>query len=232
MGEPIYVATESKELLNKLVTGGVQVDFRFTRKPHLYSTAMVSIELTFTNLSSEEIGEIKLGSKSLAPGMAVHEFPAFLNLAPGQSKTTTLGVDFNDTTQAARVDLVIGGRAHTVTLSCPTGEMVRPLIMPQLSFTEEQAKLSGMNEAVGVVSLPSTRCDVKSVTETFYKTANMLQVPGGQTGQLQFAAKTVSGGNLVLCTLHTEKGTITVNTEKIVLGSMLVKEVKAALEKV
>merc|ERR1719357_910213 len=104
----------------------------------------------------------------MAPGMAVHEIPAFLNLAPGQSKSSTLGVDFNDTTQAARVDLVIGGRAHTVTLSCPTGEMLRPLVMPAITFADEQAKLRGMNESGGGVKLPSTACDTKSIIDRIY----------------------------------------------------------------
>ena len=138
LGQPMYVPTEKKELVNKLVTGGVQVDARFTRHAHIYSPTMVSIELTFENLGSEEVGEIKLGARSLAPGMTVHEFPALLGLQQGERRNATLGVDFNDTTQAARVDLVIGGRAHTVNLACPTGEMLRPLVMPAITFTDEQ----------------------------------------------------------------------------------------------
>lgn len=77
LGQPMFVELQGKELLNKLVTGGVQVDFRFTRQPHLYSPSMVVLELTFTNLTSEELGEVKLGARTLPPGMAVHEFPAF-----------------------------------------------------------------------------------------------------------------------------------------------------------
>jgi len=231
LGQPMFVTTTSTELLNKLVTGGIQVDYRFTRHPHIYAPGMVSIELTFSNLSSEEVGEVKLGSRSLPPGMSLHEFPAFLNLQPGQTRSVTLGVDYNDTTQPARLDLVIGGRAHSVSLSCSTGEMVRPLIMSQVSFTEEQAKLRGMNEASSNISLPSTSCDVKSVTERVYQSANVLQVPGSLADQLLFAGQTVSGASLVLLVVDISRSTVTVNTEKIVLGSMLVKEVKMALEK-
>ena len=46
----------------------------------------------------------------------------------------TLGIDYNDTTQAAKVD----SRPYTVSMSCPTGEMVRPLNMSQMAFTKEQ----------------------------------------------------------------------------------------------
>ena len=138
LGQPMFVPTEKRELVNKLVTGGVQVDARFTRHAHIYSATMVSIELTFENLGSDEVGEIKLGARSLAPGMTVHEFPALLALQPNERRNVSLGVDFNDTTQAARVDLVIGGRAHTVNLACPTGEMLRPLVMPAITFADEQ----------------------------------------------------------------------------------------------
>ena len=142
LGQPMFVPTEKRELVNKLVTGGVQVDARFTRHAHIYSATMVSIELTFENLGSEEVGEIKLGARSLAPGMTVHEFPALLALQPNERRNVSLGVDFNDTTQAARVDLVIGGRAHTVSLTCPTGEMLRPLVMPAITFADEQVFLN------------------------------------------------------------------------------------------
>ena len=193
LGQPMFVPTEKRELVNKLVTGGVQVDARFTRHAHIYSATMVSIELTFENLGSDEVGEIKLGARSLAPGMTVHEFPALLGLQPNERRNVSLGVDFNDTTQAARVDLVIGGRAHTVNLACPTGEMLRPLVMPAITFADEQvfptheiyclpvcsnfqAKLRGMNESGGGVKLPSTACDTKSIIDRIYRAANMLQV--------------------------------------------------------
>lgn len=226
----MFVPTEKKELVNKLVTGGVQVDARFTRHAHIYSPTMVSIELTFENLGSEEVGEIKLGARSLAPGMTVHEFPALLGLQQGERRNATLGVDFNDTTQAARVDLVIGGRAHTVNLACPTGEMLRPLVMPAITFADEQAKLRGMNESGGGVKLPSTACDTKSIIDRIYRAANMLQVPGSAS-TLQFAGQTISGSSVMLLTVDINASSITVNTEKIVLGSMLLKEIKAALEK-
>ena len=70
--------------------------------------------------------------------MSLHEFPALSNIPHDQSRSVTLGIDYNDTTQAAKLDLVIGSRPYTVSISCPTGEMVRPLNMSQMAFTQEQ----------------------------------------------------------------------------------------------
>ena len=55
---------------------------------------MMAIEFNFINHGSEDSGEIKIGSKRLAPGLSLHEFPGVLNLTPGQSLNTTLGIDF------------------------------------------------------------------------------------------------------------------------------------------
>ena len=99
---------------------------------------MVAIELTFTNFSSDEIPVIKLGSKSLPPGMSLHEFPAVSNIPPDQSRTVTLGVDYKDTTQPAKLDIVIGNKPFSVTISCPMGDLVRPLSLPLVEFNQKQ----------------------------------------------------------------------------------------------
>jgi len=232
VGQPMFVSSTPIELLNKVTTGGVSVQYRFTRHPHIYAPKMVSLELTFSNKSSEDISVVKLGSKSLPSGMSVHEFPAVSNILPDQSRTVTLGIDFNDTTQAAKLDLVIGTRPFSISLNCPTGEMVRPINMSLMAFNQEQTKLSGMNESTGHVELPSAACDATTVQDKVYKAANVLQVPSGDPKKLLFAGQTVSGSCLMLLSIELESSTITVNTEKIVLGSMLVKELKSALEKV
>ena len=138
VGQPMFVSTTGLELLNKVTTGGVSAVYRFTRHPHLYNTKMVAIELTFTNNSTEDIQEIKLGSKSLTSGMSVHEFPAISNIAPAGSRTVTLGVDYRDSTQAAKFDIVLDNRPHTVSISCPMGELVRPINLALMNFNQEQ----------------------------------------------------------------------------------------------
>jgi AP-3 complex subunit beta len=54
---------KTTELLNKISGRGLHMLYRFTRSPHLFSPAMVSVELTFTNLGTEELMDIKVGQK-------------------------------------------------------------------------------------------------------------------------------------------------------------------------
>ncbi|CAG2062759.1 unnamed protein product, partial [Timema podura] len=63
-----YIPLIPTELVNKMAGGGLSVSSRFTRSPHLFSPAMVSIELTFTNLGTDDITDIKVGSKVRSPG--------------------------------------------------------------------------------------------------------------------------------------------------------------------
>ena len=138
VGQPMFVSRVLLELLDRVTTGGLSVQYRFTRLPHLYSPNMVAVELTFTNHSTELVEVVKIGSKSLPPGMSLHEFPAVSNIAEEQSRTVTLGVDYKDTTQPAKFDIVIGNRPFPVSISCPMGELVRPLNLPLMDFNKEQ----------------------------------------------------------------------------------------------
>ena len=57
-------------------------------------------------------------------------------------------------------------------------------------------------------------------------------MPSGEPALLLFAGQTVSSGALVLVSLNLEpEPRLTVNTENIVLGSMVMKEISASLEK-
>ena len=111
---PVHVSTKASEILNKMSTGGLQVLVRYTRTPHLYSPAMVNLEVTLNNLGDSELTDLKIGSKKLAQGMALHEFPGMASLQKGESRTATLGINFNDSTQPAQFDLISSGRCHKV----------------------------------------------------------------------------------------------------------------------
>ena len=59
----------------------------------------------------------------------------------------------------------------------------------------------------------------------------VCQVPSGDPNLLLFAGTTVSASTLVLVSLNMEDTKLMVNTDNIVLGSMVVKEIKKMIEK-
>ena len=63
--------------------------------------------------------------------------------------------------------------------------------------------------------------------------ASLMQVPSGESQLLLFAGHTISAGTLVLVTINMDDPDVklVVNTDNIVLGSMIMKEIKLMLEK-
>ena len=71
----------------------------------------------------------------------------------------------------------------------------------------------------------------QSVTKAVQTAANVIQVPVSQPGTFCFAGKTVSGGAdlLVSVKIIDSKVKLTVNCEKMVIGSMLLRDIKQNL---
>jgi AP-3 complex subunit beta len=83
-----------------------------------------------------------------------------------------------------------------------------------------------MNENTGKVDVASD-CDV---CKKVYEVANVLQV-SASNNVYRFASRTVADATdtLVTVTLADSKATISVNCEKMVIGSMLLKDLKGSL---
>ncbi|XP_050688035.1 AP-3 complex subunit beta-2-like isoform X2 [Eriocheir sinensis] len=231
-----FIPVASQELLNRISGGGLSVSCRFTRSPHLYSPRMTSIELSFTNSGTEEIRDISVAAKKLAPGMTLHEFAGIAVIAPDTTLCGTLGIDFNDSTQPASFDLGAGGRTFSLSIAAPVGELLNPLAMSEADFNLNQSKLRGMNELSGPVGVSASQPPASTIVDKIYETANILQVQSPAADTLKFGGQTASGKALVLVSVFlSDSGTeslVTVNCEKMVISSMLLKEIQSALKSI
>lgn len=231
---PIHIPTKQYELVNSITGGGVSVVYRFTRNPHLYSPKMVSIELSFTNTTNDEITNIKVGSQNLAMGMEMHSMPDIESLAPRATISTTLGIDFNDTTQPANFEMCTSVTKFNVSLKAPIGELLQAITIGENEFVLQQNKLKGLNENMVTCDLHPKYSNTTALCSRVHETANFLQVPPSDpNSDLQrFAAQTLCSKVIVLLSIRTldnGKAGVAVNCEKMVIGSMLLKEIKTAL---
>ena len=126
------------------------------------------------------------------------------------------------------------------------GEQIRAVAMSENLFNAEQAKLKGMNETAAKVDLPAANANLDTIRKKVYEAANVLLVPSldedGGDGEVskakvvKFAGKTLATSTLVLLKVRLDEATsgcdLEINCEKIVVGSMLAKELKKALESV
>ena len=117
-----------------------------------------------------------MGAKNLSPGMTMHEFSSLASLEPDSSQTVTIGINFNDSTQSAKFDLVASGRVFTVQIQPQIGELIRGVSMPESLFDQEKVKLKGMNQVDTNFDLPSAYSDEAGIKKKIYETANVVQV--------------------------------------------------------
>ena len=86
-----------------------------------------------------------------------------------------------------------------------------------------------MNENSASVNLSDP--GAQAITKAVQTAANVIQVSSSQATTFCFAGKTVSGGADVLVSVQVldSKVKLTVNCEKMVIGSMLVRDIKQNL---
>ncbi|XP_007943306.1 AP-3 complex subunit beta-2 [Orycteropus afer afer] len=221
-----------QELLHRVAGEGLAVDYAFSRQPFPGDPHMVSVHIHFSNSSENPIKGLRVGAPKLPPGISIQEFPEIESLAPGESTTVVLGINFCDSTQAANFQLCTQTRQFYVSIQPPVGELMAPVFMSENEFKKEQGKLTGMNEITEKFTLPDTCRSDHIVVQKVTATANLGRVPCGTSDEYRFAGKTLTSGSLVLLTLDARPdgaAQLTVNSEKMVIGTMLVKDVVQAL---
>ncbi|XP_072881051.1 AP-3 complex subunit beta-2 isoform X4 [Hemitrygon akajei] len=237
---PSLGKVKTYELLHRLTGEGLSVQYHFTRRPFSPDQAMVSVQMQFTNNSEMEIRHLRISEPKLHSGMRIQGFKEIDVLPPGEVALETMGIDFCDSTQAANFQLCSQTRQFYVSIQPPVGELMMPVFMTENSFKKEQeqllnpstGKLMGMNEINEKLTLGEQYRTDQAIVQQVMSTANLGRVPCGQSAEYRFAARTVSGGALVLISLITKDAgaaQLTVNCEKMVIGTMMAKDIMEAL---
>ncbi|XP_052393222.1 AP-3 complex subunit beta-1 [Carassius gibelio] len=227
---PVFVPETSHELLHRMTGKGLSGQYRFTRQPCIYGNSMVSLQLTLSNSSDQALENIHISEKS-STGQNIHRFNAIERLEPQASVTVSMGIDFNDSTQAANFQLCTKEDEFSVSIQPAVGELLLPITMSEADFTKEQGKLVGMNESSATITMTPENLSSQSVNRKVVSVANIGVIPSSQENIYRFAGKTVSSGSLVLVSvaLKDPDTVITINTEKTVMSSMLLRQFKTAL---
>ncbi|CAL8260607.1 unnamed protein product [Merluccius merluccius] len=225
-------ALKSYELLHRITGEGLWVEYCFSRQPFIHDPHMVAVQIQFTNSAAVEAKSLRLEEAKLQSGMRVKEFPEIEVLPAGESATVVMGIDFCDSTQAANLQLCTHTRKFFVSIQPPVGELMIPSFMTENEFKKEQGQLMGMNEITEKVKLVERCQNEHAIVQRVTAAANLSRVPCGSDKECRFAGRTVTSGSLVLVTVATKEDgpcQLTVNCEKMVIGTMLVKDILLAL---
>uniref|UniRef100_A0A8C9WBF8 AP-3 complex subunit beta n=1 Tax=Scleropages formosus TaxID=113540 RepID=A0A8C9WBF8_SCLFO len=227
---PTFSSLKTYELLHRLTGEGLAVGYCFGRQPFVRDPHMVTVQIQFTNHMDTEARNLRVREPRLQSGMRIKEFPEIEVLPPGETVTTVMGIDFCDSTQAANFQLCTHTRKFCVSIQPPVGELMAPVFMLENEFKKEQGQLMGMNEIKETLVLGEACQSDYAIVQRVTAAANVGQVPCGS--DQEFAGKTMTSNSLVLVTVITKRdrtAQLTVNCEKMVIGTMLVKDILHAL---
>ncbi|XP_015253910.1 PREDICTED: AP-3 complex subunit beta-2-like, partial [Cyprinodon variegatus] len=237
-------ALKSYELLHRITGEGLSVEYCFSRQPFSPDANMVAVQMHFTNNSASDTKSLHMEDVKLQSGMRVKEFQEIELLPAGETATAVMGIDFCDSTQAANFQLCTHTRKFFVSIQPPVGELMRPVFLTENEFKKEQGQLMGMNEITEKLTLDAKCRNEHTIVQRVTTAANLSRVPCGSDKECsppvpppehpvyRFAGRTVTSGSLVLVTVATrEEGAaqLTVNCEKMLIGTMLVKDILLAL---
>uniref|UniRef100_A0A8D2ZWB0 AP-3 complex subunit beta n=1 Tax=Scophthalmus maximus TaxID=52904 RepID=A0A8D2ZWB0_SCOMX len=225
-------ASKSYELLHRITGEGLSVEYCFSRQPFSPDGNMVAVQVQFNNSAASETKNLHMEDVKLQCGMRVKEFPEIELLPAGEAATAVMGIDFCDSTQAANFQLCTHTKKFFVSIQPPVGELMRPVFLTENEFKKEQGQLMGMNEITERLTLDAKCRNEHTIVQRVTTAANLSRVPCGSDKECRFAGRTVTSGSLVLVSVVTkEEGAaqLTVNCEKMVIGTMLVKDILLAL---
>ncbi|XP_028440778.1 AP-3 complex subunit beta-2-like [Perca flavescens] len=225
-------ALKSYEMLHRITGEGLSVEYCFSRQPFSPDANMVAVQMQFTNNATSDTKNLHMEDVKLQSGMRVKEFPEIELLPAGEMVTAVMGIDFCDSTQAANFQLCTHTRKFHVSIQPPVGELMRPIFLTENEFKKEQGQLMGMNEITEKITLDAKCRNEHSIVQRVITAANLSRVPCGSDKECRFAGRTVTSSSLVLVTVATkEEGAakVTINCEKMVIGTMLVKDILLAL---
>uniref|UniRef100_A0A672HMW0 AP-3 complex subunit beta n=1 Tax=Salarias fasciatus TaxID=181472 RepID=A0A672HMW0_SALFA len=227
---PSFGPVKSYELLHHMTGKGLSAKYHFPRQPCLYQPSMVSVQLSLTNNSDHCLEEIHIGDRTPA-SLNIHCFNTIGESGgPEASVTVSMGIDFSDSTQAANFQLCTKEDRFNVSIQPAVGELLMPSSMTEQDFCKEQGKLLGMNETSATVT--ATSASSQNINKQVLSVANVGVVSSSQSNVSRFAGRTVSSGALVLVSLELRESPtalLTINTEKSVMASMLLRDLKQAL---
>jgi len=132
---PAFGAVRTYELLHRMAGEGLSVEYCFSRRPFPGDPHMVAVQIQISNNTDAEVKSLRVSEPKLLAGMRIQEFPEIgmaqhstnalgvqgdsgggevghggspvlsESLAPGDTASVVMGIDFCDSTQAANFQL-------------------------------------------------------------------------------------------------------------------------------
>ena len=174
------------QLLNPITSGGLRIDYTFSRKPSLYGKRYVAVDLLYLNESTApftatQLTEEDSANETASEGMT--DVEAMGQLDVGQQHTVKLQVDFKGKVQPRvwRVSIA-GGGDYAVRITPDVGELVRPALLSTAEWETKARRLSGMSEHKLDVTVSDI--DGRHMAQALLAVCNMAVLAGSGGGEV------------------------------------------------
>jgi len=219
--KPIFDLPRST-LLNFANSGGLQIEYSFSRNPSIYSSAMNSIQLFFTNKSQQPIRNIRVGKITVDAGVDVKPFTSIDILQPNSTLDSSININFNQRTNPVKFEICTETGTYTVNLTPPIGELLAPAPCTIADFDGQIKKLGGMQDASST-SISNTSNIFKQVLTNI----NVAPIENNvDAGSFKFAGKTLKDGLPILINLQIDSSGVAnckVYSENLLLRPQILK---------
>ena len=219
--------TSTFELLHRMSGGGLGVDYSFPRSHE--TSGFVTVDLSFSNTTDQPIDDVKIDDIELKDGMKFESFEPINILLPGQTSQARVNINFNDTLQPAKFTICCSKGRFSCKIQPPVGELVSPYLLVESDFDALKAKLSGMHEICSECN--HSEKDDATLSQIISKVVSTSICFSTEPDCLKFASKTIAQDKTLLVTLNTlsDSTKLVVNSEAVVLGSMILKDIISAI---
>mmetsp|Transcript_47345 Transcript_47345/g.78857 ORF Transcript_47345/g.78857 Transcript_47345/m.78857 type:complete len:264 (+) Transcript_47345:2-793(+) len=229
-------------LLSFANSGGLGVEYSYSRQRSMYSPSMNLIRLHFRNHISQPLYNVSMKNVSKDTEVEVVPFPEISQLTPNATADVNMHVEFGLTTQPLKFDICCSQGAFPVSLTPAVGELLRPLDLTSDLFSVEEGKLQGLHEHSTKFKMSSDPNPTpQSVAQRLLSYVNVAYVPPkseqseGEDSILRFAGRTAKGDLPVLVVveippdLANTQCKARVHCENMKLCGLLMEAVKAAV---
>jgi len=212
-----------RQLLNDVVSGGLRVEYAYTRRPSAYGDRHVVMALRFENVGAQALTDIKVAEKP----KEVIAFTPINHLAPRATESVTMNVEFTSPSTPVQFHLGHSGRSFKVSIKPSVGELMNPARDMELGeFTVQQRRLSGMHASTIRAPIDPS-CDVPAfVAKTIAVHAVAIDK---ENGVYNFAARCTIRRTLVLVSVEVagDGGKILVNCDDTVVNTLVTNLLKS-----
>jgi hypothetical protein len=222
-------------LLNPVNSGGLQIDYLFSRKPSVYSKVMNAIDVRFSNHSNNAFIDLQLmeeNSANRSNSIGLDEVGVGMQLNVGDSQEAKIHIAFKGRAEVRLLTLFVGTQKYQLKLSPTVGELIRPEMLNYQQFSDKQKKLSGMQESQVTIQC----ANVSKIPQAILTHFNVLVLPPSDPSVHRFSSVLLHDESIFLlqCSVKNVQGdagsvVVQINCEDFMFAGHCIELAKKAL---